>query len=685
MNQTAKSLLGNQNANPSYWQYNSNEYRSFFNPGTASLSEFQAIGFGFNVPSDATILGVVINFGIISQSTTTGTVSEVALWYSGSQLGTLKSPGTPFTTTLQYVSYGSSGDLWSASLTPAIVNDPSFGYGIAAVADSVRLFLGFPFSCTVYYTLSGSGTVAIISSIVINNEVAPGLALVTTDEPHGLIPGIDVSIVGVEPEAVADVTAAEWSSGTTTLTTATSHNLNPGAVIQVNDATTSTMGTTFSFNGTFTVEKVPSPDQLVYFQSPVTATDPDVIDATASTGSVTVSWPIPDDTPTPTYFEVDSCPTPTTFYVAVTYSDGTWSTGTVGFIWEGTFYVSTVPSATTFTYFQPGPNGSTSAVGTVTPFGQMAPGLHLYQVLWLTDQGAISGPSPPGTFIANGGQYPSIANLPIGPSNVVARIIQWTGAQPEVPGELPPFFYIPTVPQLEGQIVGTSTVINDNVSTTAILDFSDDTLYAATGTSVLGNNLVNQIVLDGALNFSYWDSRLTTIGQRNLIQNFLNMGFEGGVNAMAPNSPLGWTDVGADHTYTLQQAHYGIVLQCNATTTGIVLEQPAYVDAYGDPIIEPNTQYGARAWLGNIGSGFDSLTFTLSSASTGYSSTAVLNVNPIAGTLAYLEANFSAKTPSLIPSDLMLSITVQVVGSGILQVDELGIFDALAPYLDNDG
>lgn len=696
VNQTGISPLGSQTYNGSYWQQNGNEYRSFFNPGTAPLSAFQAIGFGFNIPSNATVLGVVIGFATISQSATTGYVAEVALWYSGAQEGTLKSPHTNITTTYTNQSYGGPADLWGASLTPAIVNDPSFGFAVSVTCDSIRCFLGIPFTCTVYYTLSGSGTVAQISSIVINNEVQPGRALVTTTEPHGLVPGVDVSIVGVEPATVANVSAAQWSSGTTTLTTDTSHNLKPGAVIQVGSVTTSTGSTSFSFNGTFTVQSVPAPNQISYQQAPITATDPDVINATGSTGSVTVSWPIPDNTPTPTYFEVESCPSPTTFYVAVSYSDGTWSTGSVGFIWEGTFYVTSVPSPTSFTYFQPGPNGATTAVGTVTPFGQMAPGLHLIAQAFLLADGTITAPSPFVSFIANGGQYPQFSDLAIGPSNVVGRIIICTGAQPDVPGEIPPFFYIPVPAQLEGQVVSTATVINDNTTTTAVLDFSDNTLYAATGVSILGNNLANQIVLDGALGFSYWDSRLTTYGQRNRIQNFVNMGMQGGYLPSSFLLPSGWNTsavVGA----TLENALSGglafageVAWQTNLHQIGTI-SQSAYLDCSGDPIAEPNTLYMVRAWFNTFNLlGGATATFSLSSASTSFSATVTFTAAQMptqAQGGGFIQGVLSAKTPQTIPSDLIFEYTnnMNSQSQGFLQVAEISLIDAEQPYLDDQG
>lgn len=642
-------------------------YETINEPVTTALGDLVFGNFGFSIPGTATILGTVVTIQLVSQDPTAGVLSQVALWH-GAQLGTLKSPATPFSTSLTSESYGTAGDQWGAALTPSIINDPTFGFSVAvSQPDNIRLFIGQPFQMTVYYTLSGSGTVGIVESIVIANETAPGLALVTTTQPHGLAPEEFVSIVGVGPGVVADVSSAQWSSGVTTITTATNHNLNPGSIIQLVGVTTATASTAFSFDGTFTVESVPSPVQVTFVQSPITATDPDVINATEATGNISIAWPILD-TPTPSYFQVESAPSPTTFYVPITYTDGTWTTGTVGFAWEGTFYVTAVLSATQFQYQQYGPNGSTTAVGTVTPFGQAAPGLHLMQVLWLTDEGAIPAPSPPVKFIANGGQYYQVTDIPIGPSYVKGRILAFTGAQPNVPGELPPFFYIPTTPQTEGQIIGTSTQINDNVTTSIVLDFSDNTLYSALGISIPGNTLANQIKMDGALGFGAYESRLLTWGQRNVVNNLLNMGFGGGAFPATPTVPLGWTVESAGGN--LVAGRFGGQAWAINGGTG-KLSQNFYEDAYGDPISISSTTYALRCYI----SGSGTVVGTISSASTGFTATAEISFTGN----GFNQATFSAETPVSIPADLTFSIAS---ASGDVTLSEISLIDTQTPYTD---
>ena len=670
------------------WGKSGNQYRSYFNPGVSSLSNLVFENLGFSIPSSATILGVEVSVSITSQSSTSGTVSQLALYYHNSVKGTIKTPGWNFTTSHVIQTDGSAGDLWGnapGALTPSIVNDPSFGFALAANCDNTRVFIDYlsPSTplVTVYYTLSGSGTVAFIQSIVIDNEANPGLALVTTTEPHGLAPEEYVSIVGVEPGTLADIAAAQWTSGTTTITTKTQHNLVRGSVVQIGSVSTATSGTTFSFDGSFSVLAVPSPNQITYLQTPITATDPDVIDATANTGSIVIAWPVPD-TPTPSYFQVESAPSPTTFYVPISYSDGTWTTGTVGFAWEGTFYVTAVISPTQFQYQQYGPNGSTTAVGTATPFGQAAPGFHLLRCTFLTRQGAVLKSSPYVKFIANGGQYPQVDNIPIGPSNVVARILEFTGADGAY------FFYLPVPAQVNGQVVSTATQINDNTTTSVLLDFSDNSLFAGLATSIPGNDLIAQIVLDGALGFGQYATRLITYGQRNRVQNFLNLSFDGGYSSTAPTLPDGWISkdsFGVLATNPSLPPHSAWLISANAggAVSGL-LTQSAYLDSYGKPILTGNTYYKLRIWLKP--SALDpNLRFVaeIQSASTFFTSFLEVLGSDMNASGGFIEASFNQATPEAIPTDMMLSIyATSQTSNATLLVDEGNVIYLQTPYLD---
>jgi hypothetical protein len=530
--------------------------------------------------------------------------------------------------------------------------------------------------------LQGNGSLIVggsITSIVINNENDAGLATVTTSTAHGLAPMEDVTITGVQPSTVgtAGGWSALWNGTNVTLTNSGgAHSLVPGAIVKI------TGGSNNIFDGSFTVNTVPEPDQLCYYQYSSSLGTSSV---TATGITVSITWPIPDDTPSPTYFEVQSCPTSTTFQVQVTYTNGTWGSGTVGFPWDGTFYVAQVPSATSFICQNEGPGGVTTEVtGTVTPFGQLGPGLHLVAICGITRQGAITAPGPFSTFISNGGQYPSVTGILPGPSNWVGRILIFTGAQPDVPGELPPFYYIPVTPMLEGHIVGTATRIDDNTTTSVLLDFSDDTLYAATGVSVAGNNIANQIVLDGALGFDEYLSRLITWGQRNTIHNLINMGFDADAPAGA-TTPQGWTSSGdLGSIVSLPSRPAGGQFQF-ITNYPVTISQSAYQDCYGDPIFNGNLTYKIRVWLqpSFVGAGGPNFIATLTSASTSYSATATILNAAMNTNGSFLEATFTSATPLNIPSDFMFNIANSVTGSHyFLTVDELWPIPTETPYTD---
>ena len=490
-----------------------------------------------------------------------------------------------------------------------------------------------------------------ISSIVINNEDNPGIATVTTNSAHGLVPNLFVSIQGVNGVvAGTTITSAVWAGGIVTVTTSVAHGLAPGSIVTI----AATGGGAVAFNSTTTVVSVISSTEFTYALIPLSAP------ASATGGTVTLNWPIPD-TIDPTYFEVLTAPTATTFQVQVNYSDGTWTTGTVKYAWDGTFFVSAVLSSTSFQYSQYGPDVTSTTVGTVTPWGQAAPGLHQCQVLFLTRQGYITAPSPPITFIADGGQYISVSNIPIGPVNIVSRILAFTGAGGAY------FFYIPASAQINGQTVSTATQINDNITTSAILDFSDNTLFASLAISIPGNNLAAQLVLDSALSFGLYGSRLLTWGQRNTIQNLLNMGFDGGFLQTSPSLPTGWSVATGGPGGALALGHYGQGWQITGSGS---LFQSFYEDAYGLPIGTQNTSYILRGWVQG-----GTATVTISSASTGFNSSATLT-----GTTpgSFSEAAFSQTMPSTIPSDMILSVS----GTGSALVDELWIIYAEEPYLE---
>lgn len=518
--------------------------------------------------------------------------------------------------------------------------------------------------------IQGAGTTVVggtISSIVLNNEDTPGLATVTTSAAHGLLPNNQVNISGVTGATVGTaITNVAFAGNFVTITTSTAHGLSVGSQVIV------TAGTNTTVNGQWTVAEVPSTTTFTYaFVSIVTAY------SAADTGTVKYLWPLASTNPALNYFTVQTAPTDKTFTIALYYTDGTWTGGTVSFGWDGIFFVTAAPSATTFQYQQYGPNATTATVGTVTPYGQMTPGIHQVRVSWIYASGAISAPSPSATFVANGGQYPSLTSIPVGPSSyVVGRLLQFTGAGGAY------FFDIPVPAQVNGLVVSTATQINDNTTTSLVLDFSDNTLYAAQADSIPGNNLAAQVKLGPCAGFFTYAQRLMGWGEANKVNNFLNMGFGGGT--IAANQPLGWDVLGTGGTLEVSRLGMAWKITGDGSSPRGEVSQGASLDSYGAPIILPNTQYTVRAWAqGTVTNPAFELIFSLTASSPHFYSANVI-ITSVSSAGGYVQATFSTLTPNAVGNDMAFSFMAQNLNNGdFVEVTEIELIYTQQPHLNN--
>ena len=593
--------------------------------------------------------------------------------------------GTPFDGSYTVIALPSDGSIqvsaYSAARTPSYTGPGTLtvGSGIPDVTmvrqnNIVTVPTATPHNLQVGYLAQISGVTAGqvgggIVSVAINNEDEPGIATVTTTDPHGLVPGASVSLQGIVASAIGGgISSIQRTGGIVTVVMSAATGLAPGGTVTVAGVSDT------SFDGVYSILNVTTTtltnDTFTYAQAYS-------VDATSSGGTVGLNWPIING-PTPSYFEVQSAPTATTFQVQIFYPDGSWTGGTVSFAWDGTFFVKTIVSPTVFQYQQYGPDATTTDVGTVTPFGEAAPGFHLMQVFFITRQGYTTAPSPPVKFEANGGQFVAVSNIPIGPPNVVARALAFTGAQGAY------FYYIPAPPQINGQLVGTATQINDNTTTSVVLDFSDTTLFSALGISIQGNNLANQIVLDSALGFGFYGSRLFTYGQRNAVDNLLNMGFDGGYLPSNPTVPTGWNLNSASPGGSLGVGHYGqgwqIAITPGGTECGLI-SQSFYEDYTGAPIGQGQTNYRVRLWArSNIAAGDAGIELAISSFLATFTSFASIAGVTTAG--GWHEADFTMPTPSAVYPDMILSLWgVSTTTAGVtITVDEVSIIYVETPY-----
>ena len=142
-----------------------NSANAFANLGQNIVSHYLWItGFGFNVPSNATITGTEMRL-LKSSAGTSNAVQDitVTLVNAGSTIGSNRAIGGVYwlagTTAGTYTSYGGLTDQWGASLTPTIANSSTFGVAISCknvgFAGTASAEIWNPAQAVIYYTLPG--------------------------------------------------------------------------------------------------------------------------------------------------------------------------------------------------------------------------------------------------------------------------------------------------------------------------------------------------------------------------------------------------------------------------------------------------------------------------------------------------------------------------------------------------
>ena len=337
--------------------------------------------------------------------------------------------------------------------------------------------------------------------------------------------------------------------------------------------------------------------------------------------------------------------------------------------YNGSWVITAIPDATHFQYTLPGQSGlAASGGGTAQAAGNISPGAHQITVLFQTRQGYLTAPAPPGQWTAGGGRRVIVSHIPTGPSNVVARVLAFTGAGGAN------FYYVPS-----------TMVIPDNTTTTATVDFSDTILLSAA-------NVDEQFALlelgecAGVVGYA---SRLLWWGERNKQSNWVNLTFDGGWDPAGTGRPLGWQQ---DATYGAGGAReatdvvwgdaYRIVAD-GATATRGLITQSAVADSLGVARIAANTDYSVRVRVkrsANLAQG--TLHVHLYSATAGISTAGVTLVAGNASTdWTEYTGELTAPLPA-IPPDLILRVfadgTPAPAGESFL-VENIEIFPSSDP------
>jgi hypothetical protein len=318
--------------------------------------------------------------------------------------------------------------------------------------------------------------------------------------------------------------------------------------------------------------------------------------------------------------------------------------------YNGTFQITSVPDATHFAFTAASSGLAASGGGIAAAAGNIATGVHQVAVIFKTRQGYLTKPGPAMSWTASGGKRAVITNIPTGPSNVVARILCFTGAGGAS------FFYVGA----GGTLFSGSMIVNDNSSTTAVIDFSDAILLSGTN----ADNLFRIVELGNSAGVIDYSQRLFWWGERNKLNNFVNLGFDGGFTGPSlPHYPLGWipdpsfAPGGTDEqAFAVWGAAYSIVGNGTITTRGLIT-QTAVQDTLGAPLIQANTDYTVRARVAiNATITQGTLHIHLFSPTAGINTTGLqLSVAQLTTNFVEYSAQLTAPTAA-IPSDLVLRV-----------------------------
>jgi hypothetical protein len=537
-------------------------------------------------------------------------------------------------------------------------------------------------------------------------------ATITTTTPHGLVVGQLVTIAGVanaifdgvnlQVIAVPTNTTFKYALISNVLVQSGGGTATPQALSlsRVNNTVTANTSAPHGFQVGWSVVIGGFADVAVG-GAIVTATQQDDVILITTTvahglspGTRIIVAGVADDTfNTPNGILVASAPTPTTYTYILPNGTATAASsgGTTVVPWDGTFSITTIPTPSSFTYTQVAPNNSTAAAGTATIVGNITPGPHQVAVCFITREQYITKPSPASTFIADGGQLIQLTGIAttLYP-NIIGRILIFTPAiiPPATSG---PFFYYDG--PVETPTAGTfaSMVINDNTTTSIILDFNDITLENA----ISATNLFNLLELGECSCFAAYNERLFACGERNKVTNFTNTTFDGGFD-VTNTFPLGWvpdpTALGAGGGSALAQgqpAYYGDAYAIQGDGVSLergLISESAFQDWLGVPIININTAYSVRfrARYGTTGGGTSGgLVVQVFSPSTGIVGFIIVPFNQLTATYQeFIHTIFPAQ--AVIPQDVVLQVfTTNTVSNGVFfLIENIEVFPTLQPFIN---
>lgn len=129
---TAASVAGSDVdwSNPSNALASDNSYATASLPDGFGSDVLLLTNFGFSIPTNATILGVLVEVEASRSGGGANLTIGGNLYNSGATIGNTVGGQATVTTSDAYISHGSATNLWGANLTPSTINGSTFGVGI---------------------------------------------------------------------------------------------------------------------------------------------------------------------------------------------------------------------------------------------------------------------------------------------------------------------------------------------------------------------------------------------------------------------------------------------------------------------------------------------------------------------------------------------------------------------------
>ena len=300
--------------------------------------------------------------------------------------------------------------------------------------------------------------------------------------------------------------------------------------------------------------------------------------------------------------------------------------------------VDTSTTPNTITWYQQGFNDTYTGTHLlqVQPQSSIAGGPRGAFVFFINEDGGASPGSYPINLQLSGGTQFASVQLPLGPPGTSARGVAFTAASGS------DYFALGAaqIPATAGQapIITLGTIVQDNTTTSLIMDFTDVALLdgiPVSGANAVGSDygdLTSTIVLAPCLGVIEYETYLIWWGELNNIKTLINPGMSGGYTPAG--SPPGLAGA--------QPEGWDVTDEVNSITPSV----------NGSLVVSPDELGFAYQMTGSTGN----LKFVIYSPTAGVLSTASIAISTLPSSWEWMTATFGTAMPAAIPQDALLYV-----------------------------